>query len=228
MNTSVLLIRDDWQAWRLLRDQDVLSKRFLWHAIHMLWNVLLMKMNQLEAQFALLVQRTFLGVMKMEIMTSMVKSSWLIWKGMQWTRWPIGQCVVFSTSNQESWRMEVIFHLIGRLPSTIVFFQMIWFKTILKNSTQILIFLWSVNQQTWVKNNRLFCAFFQFCCPMWIATIEGNHHMSAACHCFYGMDLKSGYSDFLSEYPLPHATSTIANMTHLVVVQTPALKDSPI
>ena len=75
------------------------------------------------------------------------------------------------------------------------------------------------------ENNRLFWAFFQFCCPVRIAMVEGNHRMSAACRSFYGMDLESEYSEFSSEHPLPHAMSTIANTTNLVVVHTPGLKD---
>ena len=46
-----------------------------------------------------------------------------------------------------------------------------------------------------VENNRLFRGFFQYCCAIRIAMVEGNHRMSAACRCFYGMDLKSGYTD---------------------------------
>ena len=53
--------------------------------------------------------------------------------------------------------------------------------------------------------------------------VEGNHRMSAACRCFYGMDLKSGYTDDEGEHPPPHSMSTIANTTSLVVVHTPSL-----
>ena len=55
--------------------------------------------------------------------------------------------------------------------------------------------------------------------------VEGNHRMSAACRCLYGMDLESRHSEFSSEHPLPHAMSTIANTTNLVVVHMPCLKD---
>ena len=75
-----------------------------------------------------------------------------------------------------------------------------------------------------VENNRLFRGFFQFCCSVRIAMVEGNHRMSAACRCFYGMDLTSGFTDEEGECPPPHAMSTIANCTHLVVVQTPSLE----
>ena len=71
------------------------------------------------------------------------------------------------------------------------------------------------------QNNRRFRDFVQFCVPVRISMVEGNHRMEAACRRFYGINVDESYTLDPGELPPPVLGSTLCGLYNLIVVQTP-------
>ena len=72
-----------------------------------------------------------------------------------------------------------------------------------------------------VSNNRRFRAFIQYCLPVRLAMVEGNHRMEAGCRRFYGMKLLDAYSDEQSTDGPPLAGCTMCQLMAVRTVQLP-------
>ena len=77
------------------------------------------------------------------------------------------------------------------------------------------------NSEDVASNNRRFRDFIQFCLPVRIGMVEGNHRLEGVCRRFYGLQLDGDYrSKFGSEEP-PSQNSTMTKPTPIRMIQTP-------